>query len=93
MIVIDVLDRYQHEDAEPLRESVGEITSNLSAPLEGARQRSLPIIYVNDNYGVWTAGRRELVEAAIAGDAAELVRPLLPPDDAPFVVLEDAAPG
>jgi nicotinamidase-related amidase len=35
---------------------------------------------------VWTAGRNEIVQTALDGEAPELIEPIVPPDDAPFVV-------
>jgi nicotinamidase-related amidase len=43
-------------------------------------------VYVNDNHGDWSAGRRELVEHALRGRAPELVDPIAPPSDVGFVV-------
>jgi nicotinamidase-related amidase len=86
VIVIDMLNRYEHEDAEPLVDSVRAMIGNLSELLADARAREIPVVYVNDNYQDWTAGRRELVAHALDGMAPELVEPIIPPDDAPFVV-------
>ncbi|HET8978682.1 MAG TPA: isochorismatase family cysteine hydrolase [Solirubrobacteraceae bacterium] len=86
IIVIDMLNRYEHEDAEPLRESVRQIVPHLSSLIHQARERDLPVVYVNDNHQDWTAGRRELVQKALEGADPGLVEPIVPPDDAPFVV-------
>jgi nicotinamidase-related amidase len=86
VIVIDMLNRYEHEDAEPLKKSVRDMVGNLSGLIDNARRREIPVVYVNDNYGEWTHGRRELVDAALRGAASELVEPIVPPDSAPFVV-------
>jgi nicotinamidase-related amidase len=86
LIVIDMLNPYQHEDAEPLKDSVREMLENLSALIEAARGEGLRLLYVNDNQGDWTAGPREIARRALAGAAPELVEPVLPPDDAPFIV-------
>jgi nicotinamidase-related amidase len=86
VIVIDMLNRYEHEDAEPLQASVRQILPQLSGLIADAREREVLVVYVNDNYQDWTAGRRELVAKALEGRAPELVEPIVPPDDAPFVV-------
>ncbi len=86
VIVIDMLNRYEHEDADPLRESVREMVGHLSSLITEAREREIPVVYVNDNHQDWTAGRRELVAEALRGAEPELVEPIVPPDDAPFVV-------
>jgi nicotinamidase-related amidase len=86
LIVTDMLNRYDHEDAEPLIESVREMLPNLCALIASARERGMLVVYVNDNYSDWTAGRRELVRAALEGAQPSLIEPIVPPDDAPFVV-------
>jgi nicotinamidase-related amidase len=86
VIVIDMLNRYEHEDAEPLRDSVREMLPHLTSLLADARERGVPVVYVNDNYQDWTAGRRELVAHALGGAEPSLVEPIIPPDDAPFIV-------
>ncbi|HEY2259303.1 MAG TPA: isochorismatase family cysteine hydrolase [Solirubrobacteraceae bacterium] len=86
LIVTDMLNRYDHADAEPLMQSVGEMLPNLCALIGQAREHDVLTVYVNDNHGDWTAGRRELADAALGGRDPSLVQPILPPEDAPFVV-------
>ena len=86
VIVIDMLNRYEHEDAAPLRDSVREMVPHLGSLIADAQERDIPVVYVNDNYDDWTAGRQELVAHALAGADRDLVEPIIPPDDAPFVV-------
>jgi nicotinamidase-related amidase len=81
-----MLNTYEHEDAEPLQDSVREMLGSLSSLIAEARERDISVVYVNDNYQDWTAGRRELVDNALAGAAPDLVEPIIPPDEAPFVV-------
>jgi nicotinamidase-related amidase len=86
LIVIDMLNPYEHEDAEPLTESVQQMLENLGALIEAAREEGLPIVYVNDNHGDWTAGPKDIAQHALAGARPELVKPVLPPEDAPVIV-------
>ena len=86
LIVVDMLNTYEHPDAEPLIESARTVVPVLSAALDRAREAELPVIYVNDNYSEWTYGRRELIDSALHGAAPELVEPIVPADDVPFVI-------
>lgn len=86
VIVTDMLNHYEHEDAEPLRESARAVVPRLRDLIAEAREREVLVTYVNDNHGDWTAGRDELAEAAMEGAAPALVEPLLPPPDLPFIV-------
>lgn len=86
VIVTDMLNRYEHEDAEPLLTSVRSVVPRIRDLIAEGREREMLVVYVNDNHGDWTAGREELAEAAMGGAAPELVKPLLPPPDLPFIV-------
>lgn len=86
LIVVDMLNPYEHRDAEPLMASVEDILPSLQRLIEEATARDLMTVYVNDNYGDWSAGRAELIERALAGAAPSLAEPVLPADDLPFVV-------
>jgi nicotinamidase-related amidase len=86
LIVTDMLNPYEHDDAEPLMESVRESLPHLCELIAEARKRDVLTVYVNDNHGDWTAGSRELADAAMHGADPSLVTPILPPPDTPFVV-------
>jgi nicotinamidase-related amidase len=86
LIVIDMLNPYDHEDADLLVKSVRGKIDEIQALIAAAREAGLPMIYVNDHHEDWTAGPRELAEQALAGEAPELIKPILPPDDVPFIV-------
>jgi nicotinamidase-related amidase len=86
LIVIDMLNPYEHEDAELLMASVEKILPSLKTLIDGAPSRGVDVVYVNDNHGDWSAGRAELIERAQAGVAPHLVQPIVPPSNLPFVV-------
>jgi nicotinamidase-related amidase len=86
LIVIDMLNPYEHEDAEPLIENVRGMIDNLRELIEGARANDLRIIYVNDHHDDWSAGPAEIAKHALGGAAPELVEPILPPRELPFIV-------
>jgi nicotinamidase-related amidase len=86
LIVIDMLNPYEHEDAEPLMESVSAALPSLSELVRRAPDAGLLTVYVNDNHGDWTAGRDKLTQRALAGAAPHLIEPIAPPEDKPFIV-------
>jgi nicotinamidase-related amidase len=86
LVVVDMLNPYDHEDAEPLTQSVEQIVEPLAALVARARDHDVEIVYVNDNYGDWNSSQEQLAEAAIRGARPDLVEPVLPPDDASFVI-------
>jgi nicotinamidase-related amidase len=84
--VIDMLNRYEHDDAGPLAESVGESVPNICRLLDAAREHDSTVVYVNDNHGEWTADRKELADWALQGSRPDLVEPILPSSDVPLLV-------
>lgn len=85
LIVVDMLNEYDHEDADVLVESVREALPAMRRLVQRANDEGTPVIYVNDNYGDWSAGRPELVERAAAGRARDLVEPIAPGEGTWFI--------
>jgi nicotinamidase-related amidase len=86
LVVVDMLNTYEHADAEALTRSVREVLPNIASLIDRARSNDVQVIYVNDNYGEWNQGRSELVERASAGPHGDLIEPIVPDDDTAFVV-------
>jgi nicotinamidase-related amidase len=86
LLVIDMLNPYEHDDADRLAESVRAAVPQVAALIERARDREMPIVWVNDNYGDWNASAQKLVGAALDGRHPDLVEPVLPADDEMFVL-------
>jgi nicotinamidase-related amidase len=79
LVVVDMLNSYEHEDADPLMDSVREVVPGIRELLDQARQDETLIVYVNDNSGDWSAGRPEIVDQAMEGRAPELIEPRFRP--------------
>ena len=86
LVVVDMLNTYEHEDAEPLTRGVERIVEPLSRLIARARNDAVELIYVNDNYGDWNSSQEELARRACEGARPDLVEPVLPPEDADFVI-------
>ena len=86
LLVVDMLNSYEHEDADQLTESVEAIVDRLAGLIARAGEQGTEIVYVNDNYGDWKVSRDDLTNRALKGTRPELVEPLLPPDGADFVM-------
>ncbi|MET7568336.1 isochorismatase family cysteine hydrolase [Streptomyces sp. NPDC005492] len=86
LIVIDMINTYDHDDADLLLPSVKACLPGVTRLLERARRSGVPVIYVNDNFGQWRSHHGELLEAALRGPHADLVRAVAPDDSSLFVV-------
>jgi nicotinamidase-related amidase len=86
LIVIDMLNSYEHADAERLTESVERALPGMERLIARAADEDVLTIYVNDNFGAWTSDRDELLRTALDGRFRRLVEPIAPGEDALFVV-------
>jgi nicotinamidase-related amidase len=86
LIVIDMINSYDHPDAEKLTKSVEKALPKMVDLVKRAAGEDVTTIYVNDNFGAWNSNREELVEAALEGEYKELVEPIRPEKDTAFVV-------
>jgi nicotinamidase-related amidase len=87
LLVVDMLNRYDHEDADLLRESVRGVVPKIAGLVARAREDDdLLLVYANDNHGDWTSGRGGITRWALEGEDPGLVEPIAPPKDAPFLL-------
>ncbi|KQX51015.1 MULTISPECIES: isochorismatase family cysteine hydrolase [unclassified Streptomyces] len=86
LIVIDMLNAYEHEDAETLVPSVREALPGITTLLRRARACESPVVYVNDNFGEWRSHHGEILQAALSGRHRDLVEPVAPDGNSLFVV-------
>jgi nicotinamidase-related amidase len=86
LIVTDMLNTYEHADADKLVRSVEQSVPAMRDLIGRAAGEDVLTVYVNDNYGAWRSSRQELVEGALRSRYGHLVEPIAPPDDALFVV-------
>ncbi len=81
VLVVDMMNTYQHPDAEELIPNVGHIIEPLADLVRRARKSDdVDLVYVNDNYGDFTAQFSDLVRSALDGARPDLVKPIVPPE-------------
>ncbi|MGE2817711.1 cysteine hydrolase family protein [Mycobacterium heidelbergense] len=82
VVVIDMMNTYQHPDAEDLIPNVGKIIDPLADLVRRARESGdVDLVYVNDNYGDFTAQFSDIVRSALDGARPDLVKPIVPSGD------------
>jgi nicotinamidase-related amidase len=86
LLVVDMLNPYEHPEADRLAERVAAALPGVRTLLRRAGEDETPIVYVNDNYDDWNSSSEELAEQAMAGAHPELVEPVLPAAGHSFVV-------
>jgi nicotinamidase-related amidase len=79
ILVIDMMNTYDHPDADKLIPHVERIIDPLSGLVDTAHERDdVQLVYVNDNYGDFTAEFSDIVNSALDGERPDLVKPIVP---------------
>lgn len=79
LLVVDMLNTYQHPDADLLIPNVAEIIDPLAKLVSRAAERDdVDLIYINDNYGDFSAEFFDIVQSALDGERRDLVEPIAP---------------
>jgi nicotinamidase-related amidase len=86
LLLVDVVQGFEHEDAEELLASFRARHAGFVRALEQARSDGIPVVYANDNFGVWDGDAPRLVREALEGPGGELVRRIAPREGETFVV-------
>jgi nicotinamidase-related amidase len=87
LLLVDVIQDFRHEGGEQLLESFRARQPALVAAIEQARADEIPIVYANDNHGMWDGDAGSLVRRSVEnGRAPELVEAVAPCEGDRFVV-------
>jgi nicotinamidase-related amidase len=82
VVVVDMMNTYQHPDAEELIPNVEKIIDPLADLLRRAREADgVDLVYINDNYGDFTAQFSDIVRSALDGARPDLIKPIVPSED------------
>jgi nicotinamidase-related amidase len=84
LLAVDVLNTFDHEDGAVLLRRFADRAPFMEHAIARARRRGWHVVYVNDDHGA--AGPEELLERALAGPGAPLVRALMPHPGDPVVL-------
>ena len=86
LLLVDLLNDFEHEDGEGLLESFRGRQPAMVRALGRARADGTPVVYANDNFGIWDGDAPRLVRQALEGRGGELVAAIAPQDGDRFVV-------
>jgi len=88
LLIIDMLNRFDFDDARPLVEAADRAADAVAALRDQAHAADVPVIYVNDNYGQWQSTPDRLIEQLIGDNptGGEIARRLAPAEQDYFVI-------
>lgn len=89
LLLVDVINPLQFPNARDLVKSAARAAPRIAALKSALRDRGIPAIYANDNYGTWHSEFSDILAACrgLAGERGEIAR-LLAPDAQDLVILK-----
>ena len=86
LLLVDVLTTFQFPDGDAILRGALTIRDPLVRLKARAREVSMPVLYVNDNFGDWRSEKEVLMGRCLEAKGAQFVRPLLPDSEDYFVL-------
>src|SRR5689334_13574203 len=86
LLLVDVVNSFRHEDGERLAASFRRRFPGLRVLVRAARAAHVPVVYANDNWGVWDSDAPRLLAEARDGLAGDLVEEIAPREGDRIVV-------
>jgi nicotinamidase-related amidase len=79
LVLVDVINDFRHEDGEKLLTSFRERHGGFLRALERAHAEDVPVVYANDNKGIWDGDApglvRRAIEDGLGGGLIEAIAP------------------
>jgi nicotinamidase-related amidase len=86
LIMVDVINDLDFPEAKQLGRFIPDLADKIARLKKRAKAASVPVIYVNDNFGRWRSDFRALIEHCREGKARALIETLYPEQDDYFVL-------
>jgi nicotinamidase-related amidase len=86
LLLVDVLNDFEHEDGERLLRSFRQRLTGMREALERARRGGVPVVYVNDRHGRWDGDAPGLVQRALASRGRDVIEVVAPQREDPVLL-------
>ncbi|TKD65790.1 isochorismatase family cysteine hydrolase [Pseudalkalibacillus hwajinpoensis] len=81
LLLIDVINTMDFDDAELLARYTEKTADSIASLKKEGKSAGIPVIYVNDNYGMWQSDFKKVINYAAKANGQHLVDRLEPEDD------------
>ncbi|GIO24276.1 isochorismatase family cysteine hydrolase [Oceanobacillus sp. J11TS1] len=86
LIFVDLINDFKFNGGEDLFSHTEAILPNLVKLRRFAKEKSIPIIYVNDHYGLWQADFRKVIDHCKNKKSEKVIEKIKPDDDDYFLI-------
>lgn len=92
LLLVDVINDFDFAEGNMLLRFAMPIAKRLKALKDRTRRAGLPVIYANDNFGLWQSSFEVIVDHCLRSKGREVVR-ILAPEPADYFVLKPKQSG
>src|SRR5687768_6490998 len=93
LLLIDMINDLEFPEGAKLLRHARPVAGQILALKKKARAASVPVIYVNDNFGKWQSNFNNLIEHCLAGTRGRPIVKLLKPEQDDYFVLKPKHSG
>ncbi|EIT83797.1 isochorismatase [Fictibacillus macauensis ZFHKF-1] len=86
LLIIDVINDFDFKEGHLLLQQATPIAKNIASLKKEAKKASIPVIYVNDNFGRWQSDQTKLSDYCLQQKGAPFVKQVLPDEDDYFII-------
>lgn len=86
VVFVDLINTFDFPGSERLLENTKEILPNIIKLKQFAKNNDLPVIYVNDHYGLWQADFNKIFEYCTNENSKEVIAQIKPTSDDYFLI-------
>lgn len=86
LIIIDMINKMDFKGGENLLENTLPITDSLQSFKRDIKKKGLPVIYVNDNFGLWQDNVSDLLDECKKGRGKPVIEQMIPDKDDYFII-------
>jgi nicotinamidase-related amidase len=86
LLIIDMINTFDFDGGEELLSNTKSIVDPIRKLKNKAKKEDIPVIYVNDNYGLWQDNMNDIIEVCKKGKGRSIIEKIHPDEDDYFIV-------
>ncbi|WP_433746471.1 isochorismatase family cysteine hydrolase [Falsibacillus pallidus] len=86
LLIIDMINKMDFEGGEDLLDYTLPMTDHLIELKKRVKEKGLPVIYVNDNFGQWQDNASEIIKECLRSPGRPIVEKIEPENDDFFII-------
>ncbi|XXM70985.1 isochorismatase family cysteine hydrolase [Lysinibacillus sphaericus] len=86
LLIIDMINTFDFDGGEELLSNTKRIVDPIRELKNKAKKDDIPVIYVNDNYGLWQDNMNDIIEVCKKGKGGSIIEKIHPDEDDYFIV-------